>query len=111
MSDLSAHMAALRNAAPASTTSAQALLSPLEQFRADFKAVWRYWRDSGQISEQELAAGYAEASAAVRAKQGDREWMGCAMAHFRRLAEMIEADHAWSARVRADVRAAKRRAA
>lgn len=88
-----------------------ATVSALEQFRADFKAVWRYWRDTGQISEQELVAGYAEASAAVRAHQGDREWMECAMAHFRRLAEMIEADCAWNARVRAEAREEKRRAA
>ena len=108
MSALHEQMAALRAKANVADT-----VATLEQFRADFKTVWHYWRATGQISEQELAEGYAEASAAVRANQGDPEFMRCAMAHFRQMAEMVERERTRAEQIRAEVRAEKesRRAA
>lgn len=83
----------------------------LEQFRADFKAAWRHWRETGQISDQELAEGYAEASAAVRAHAGDREWMDGAMSHFRGVVAVSERDKTRAKRIRDEVRAEREQAA
>lgn len=76
----------------------------LKQFRADFEAVWDYWRASGQISEQELIEGRALASHAVSEHLGDAEWVACAMGHFRVQASAIEADAARAVRIRNEVR-------
>lgn len=81
----------------------------LRQFRTDFEAVWHYWRATGQISEQELVEGRADASRAVREHLGDAEWMACAMRHFRAQAAAIEADVARSDRIRKEVRRNGRR--
>lgn len=76
----------------------------LKQFRADFEAVWHYWRATGQISELELIEGRAGASLAVRENSGDAGWMVCAMRHYRALAAAIEADAARADRIRNEVR-------
>lgn len=76
----------------------------LKQFRADFEAVWHYWRATGQISEQELVEGRADASLAVREHSGDAEWMACAMRHYRAQAATIEADAARADRIRNEMR-------
>jgi hypothetical protein len=79
----------------------------IEQFRADFKAVWRSWRAAGEITEQELADGYAEAASAIQARKADKGWMDCASAHFRQMAQDRASDHERAERIRAEMASAK----
>ncbi|THF64337.1 hypothetical protein [Pseudothauera rhizosphaerae] len=86
----------------------------MEQFRADFKSVWRWRRECGEISAAEFESSYAQASEAVREHAGDAEWMRCAMADYRQQALQRERDTERAERIRAAVRAeneAKRRKA
>lgn len=85
MNDTAEKLRALRDAA-----NVQGANERLQQFRADFKLVWHYWRISGDISEFELERDSAIAAAAVKAHQADAEWMDCAMNHFREMAARIE---------------------
>jgi hypothetical protein len=79
----------------------------IEQFRADFKAVWRQWRAAGEITEQELSDGYAEAASAIQSRKADKGWMDCAAAHFRQMAQDRQADQSRSERIRAEMASAK----
>jgi hypothetical protein len=79
----------------------------MDQFRTDFKAVWRTWREQGEISEAEMAEGFAEASAAIRANRANPEWMRCAMDHFRQMTLRNERDQSRAERIRAEVKAQK----
>jgi len=54
-----------------------------------------------------MTEGYAEASAAVREKAHDSEWMKSAMDHFASMADQIRTDRARSERIAAEVRAAR----
>lgn len=79
----------------------------LDQYRADFKRVWQHARDTGLISADELRTGYAEASADVRERMGDPEFLESAARECRISVEAIEADHARAERIRAERRAEK----
>jgi hypothetical protein len=79
----------------------------IEQFRADFKAVWSHWRTSGQMTQDERAAGYAEASRAVQANLHDAAWMRGAAEHFAEMADTIRHDTERSERIRAEMAAAR----
>jgi hypothetical protein len=82
-------------------------MSDLDKFRADFAAVWRHWRATGQLTESEMKQQMAEAGAAVRKNLSDAAWMQCAAEHFAGLADEIRADQARSERIAAEVMAAR----
>jgi hypothetical protein len=80
-------------------------VTDLTQFRADFKAMFSYWRKTGEISEREAAQQYAEAASAVQDHMHDNDWMKCAAAHFRRLVEQTESEANRASQIAAAVRA------
>lgn len=86
MTDTADKLRALRDAANVKGGNER-----ITQFRADFRAVFAYWRACGDMSESEMEQEYAMASKAVREHMRDTEWMDAAMAHFRKIAKTIEA--------------------
>lgn len=79
----------------------------LDKFRADFERVFRAERLHGHANEDEAAQQRKQAGAAVQAHITDDAWMTNAAAHFADMAERIRRDEERSARIRAEVRAAK----
>lgn len=77
----------------------------LEQFRLDFKFMWRWWRHCGEISEIEMEQGMKESAAEIRGNKGDPEWMRSCCSHFAQMACDARADIARSERIRDEVRA------
>lgn len=85
-------------------------MTDVAQFRADFKAVFAHWRNTGEMSEQESSDQFRDASAAVQANMHDAEWMQCAVEHFRGLATAIKRNEDRSQRIRTEARTEKERA-
>lgn len=86
-----------------SKANVHARSAALLQLRKDLETVWRHWRKTGLISEQELVEGYAASIEAVREHASDREWTACAAHHFAQLADQIHRDHEHAERIRAEM--------
>lgn len=82
----------------------------LTQFRADFKAMFAHWRQTGQISEVEAMQQYKDAARAVQERMHDNGWIEAAAAHFRQLCIDTERDDERSRRIKAEVQAEKQAA-
>lgn len=86
-------------------------ITPLEQFRRDFKFVLKRMHDLGQMSQVELEEEYRIESDAIRRHSHDEAWMRAAAAHFREMAERFERDIARSERIKSERREERRLAA
>lgn len=100
MSDLSTGLQAL-----ASRADIAGRAERMDQFRADFKAVWRWYRDAGELSPAEYAEQYAEATEFVKSSLSNAELISCVMNGYRTKALEIARDRARSERIAAEVRA------
>jgi hypothetical protein len=79
----------------------------IEQFRADFKLVWRMEYAHGHLSEAEIEIAYQNASQAVQQRTVDPAWMGYSAASFSTMANAIRRDQERSERIRAEMASAK----
>ena len=86
-------------------------MTDLDQFRADFRAMFAHWRSVGELSEGEAMQQYREAAQAVQEHMHDERWLQAAAAHFRQLCIDTETDAERSKRIKAEVQAAKQAAA
>lgn len=80
----------------------------MDKFREDFSRAFHGWRAAGHYTNDEAAADYVAAAAAVREHQADSEWIAGAAAHFRQIVEQMDRDKAMSKRIAAEVRAQKK---
>lgn len=101
MSDLSAGLEAL-----AGRADIEGKAQRMQQFRADFKMVWGWYRHAGHLSQPEYEAEFAEAGQWVKDRIAKPE-IGPVMDAYRTRAAQIEADRARSERIAAEVRAEK----
>ena len=76
----------------------------ITQFRADFKAVFAHWRNTGELSAAEAKQQFTEAAQAVQENMHDEDWIEAAAAHFRQICIDIENDRERSARIAAEER-------
>ena len=82
-------------------------MTDLNQFRADFRAMFAHWRRVGELSEGEAMQQYREAAQAVQEHMHDEGWLQAAAAHFRQLCIDTETDKERSVRIASEVREAK----
>lgn len=78
---------------------------PLQQFREDFGAVWKWRRHCGYISQDELRDGMKQEGDEMKANMHDKEWIESRAAQFASDAAQMRSDLARSDRIRAEVRA------
>ena len=79
------------------------MATDITQFRADFRAMFAYWRRIGKLSEVEAMKQYQDAARAVQYNMHDDDWLAAAAAHFRRLVLAVEADDERRARIVAEI--------
>jgi len=82
-------------------------MTEITQFRADFKAMFAYWRRSGELSQEEAVTQYREAAQAVQEHMHDEAWLQAAAAHFRQLCIETERDEERRVRIANEEREAK----
>lgn len=82
-------------------------MTDIAQFRADFKAMFAYWRKAGELSEQEAKEQYREAARAVQEHMHDEDWIKAAAEHFRQLCIDTETDDERRVRIGNEMRAEK----
>lgn len=75
----------------------------LEQFRADFKAVWRWWRHCGYLSEDEMKRGMDRNAKDIKARIGDKDWIANEALLYATEAEAMRRDIARSERIKAEM--------